>query len=141
MRCLVFILILLASVEANSQSLVVSAVTELTVAGYEAGGILSFENKRSWRLGAFYQTSLIFANQEQKSGNLFYGIMMSAPLVRSEKVNFSATARPGIVNKQFYVISPGFETDCKVGKDFSVGIGLSIRKTYPSATLKINFLL
>jgi hypothetical protein len=141
MKSLVVILFLMAGLEASSQSFVISAVSELTVAGYEAGGMLSFANKRNWRAGFFYQSSLIFANHEQKSENLFYGIMMSAPLIRSEKINFYATVRPGIVNKQFYVISPGFETECKVGKNLSVGIGLGIRKTYPSATLKINYLL
>lgn len=140
MKSLFSIGFVLLALHGFGQRVIVSAATEMTVAGYEAGGVISYKSKGSWRTGVFYQQSLP-TRTEFASTNTFWGLVNSIPLVKTEKLKFYGVIRTGMVNQKFFVLTPGLETDLSVGNYFSVGAGFAIRKTYPSASLKINFIL
>ncbi len=140
MKSLFSIGFVLLALHGFGQRIIVSGITEMTVAGYEVGGVISYESKGAWRTGAFYQQSLP-TRSEFANRNTFWGLINSIPLVKTEKLKFYGVVRTGMVNQKFFVLTPGLETDLSVGNNLSIGAGFSIRKTYPSASLKINFIL
>ena len=73
--------------------------------------------------------------------NPFFGILVHAPFVKTDKVSFYGTLRTGVVNRYFAVCVPGLETDLKLSNALSLGVGVSVRMTYPSASLKLNIRL
>lgn len=141
MRSFIGAILILITLQASGQRVLVSATGEMTVAGYEGGGVISIEGKSAWKVGVFYQKSLFLQKEYETSTNAFWGMITCVPLAKSEKVNFHGVVRAGFANEIFFVVTPGFETTVRLGNNLSFGAGLSIRKTYPSASMKINFVL
>jgi|GEM_PF-1315733 hypothetical protein len=135
---IILVEVLFAVGVAYSQQVRIAPFIEKTVAGNQYGTQLLFQTKNKWNFGGFYQTSLQHSSEGIQSANPFFGIAVSAPLVKSEKINFQFNTRCGIVNQLFVVVVPGLETELKVSKTISLSTLMSIRMSYPSALLKFN---
>lgn len=118
-----------------------SPLVEQTIAGTQYGSMLSFDTKRDWSLGAFWQTGIARQHETTNLRNVFYGAATGVPLVRSSTINFSAMLRFGLVNKNFFVVAPGVETSINISERFKIGIGTSIRMQRISASARIAFRL
>jgi hypothetical protein len=138
MKSILCAVLALITVRVSAQTAIASFIGEMTVAGYEGGAAISYENKRAWRIGVFYQVAVLPQEMQIKTQNSFLGLVTSVPVAKSEKVNFHGVIRTGLVNRTFVVATPGLETTVRLGKNFSFGAGLSIRKTYPSALVKLS---
>jgi hypothetical protein len=138
---LAFLLLILPALQTKGQKLVVSAISEMTVYGYQGGGILSFQNKHYWRFGAFYQAPIRVRKNERGPKNEFLGLVTAIPLAKTDKIIFYGVGRGGVIDKTFMVFTPGLDTEVKIGDNISLCAGMSIRNTYPSVLLKINFML
>ncbi len=120
-----------------AQDVVVSPLVEKTINRYQYGASVSIEVQSQWRFGGFCQTSL--SRQEMtRLCEHFWGVMVSAPLVKADRITFYANTRIGIVNKYFLVISPALVTELKLFKRFHINVGMSIRKGYLSAQTSLN---
>lgn len=141
MKKTLFILIgfLLAASMAFSQQFKLAPTVEKTVAGNQYGSLLMYQNKRQWGFGGFYQTSLQRNSEGIHVHNQFYGIVINAPLVKSDKMNFYFNTRCGLVNQFIVVVAPGLETELKISKLISIAAAMSLRMTYPSAAARIYF--
>lgn len=135
---LAFAVTVLVTLDVEAQYLVISPVAEKTVIGWQYGSIVSFQKKSLWSFGVFYQKHFMDAADVATSGNLFYGIMVNAPLVKADKINFYFNTRAGLTNNRFIVVVPGLETELKLGRALSLSTLISVRMTYPSASLKVN---
>lgn len=124
-------------VAVNAQQLSLVPTVEKTVAGNQYGSLLVFQTKRLWSVGGFYQTSLTRTSEGIQTSNPFYGVSISAPLVRSGKINLLANGRVGVVNEDFVVVVPGLETEVKITRFIGVSALMSMRMSYPSAALRI----
>ncbi len=121
----------------SAQQLVVSPMAEKTINSYQYGSSVSVEVKSQWRFGGFYQTSL--SRQEQiRPHEHFWGVMVSAPLMKADRITFYSNVRIGIVNKYFLVMCPAVVTELKISKRFNINVGMSIRKGYLSAQTSLN---
>ena len=126
---------------ANAQHVMLVPTIEKTVACSQYGSQLLLETKGHWSFGAFYQTSWQQTVEGIQTVNPFYGITINAPLIKSDRINFYFNIRGGIVNQHFFVIAPGLETKLKISKRLGVSTLMSVRMTYPSASLKIYITL
>lgn len=138
MKTFIAIILVLTIMEANAQKLVMQTGVEKTVAGFEYGAFLSYETKRMWALGTFYQTGLTRNNPEGNfvPKNNFYGMMIQAPIAKSERLAFLANVRTGFVNEKFLVIVPSVETLVHISSRIGVTIGTGLRMGYPSLSVK-----
>ncbi len=139
MRLFVTIILIGFITVAKSQTLHLSMGLEKTAPRCLYGGGLTFETKGKWGLGAFYQTGIL--NQGKESGELndaFYGVLFQIPLAKSQKIDFFATARLGMVNENFFVVVPGLETRIKTWRKLSTTFGMGYRVGYPSIGLKLS---
>jgi len=126
---------------ANAQHVLLVPTIEKAVGGNQYGSQLLFEVKNQWSFGGFYQTSLRLNPDGEQTLNEFYGVAINAPLVKSDKINFYFNVRGGVVNQHFLVVVPGLETKLKISRRLGVSTLMSVRMTYPSASLKIYITL
>lgn len=138
---LVFLIVYFFTQATMAQQLVISPMTEKSVAGWQVGSVIKFQTKGKWSLGAFYQTSLTANVEDENIKDTFYGAVVYAPLVRTDKLIFYVNLRGGVVNEKFVAITPGIETEINLFKNLSFALGTSIRMQYPSATARINLKL
>lgn len=129
---------LMASCAGYSQKLYLSPLLEKTVAGPQYGLSSTFQLKSGWGIGGFYQFSLQKQTDAVNPSNTYFGLTVNAPLARTEKLNLYGNARMGLVNKQFFVMVPGLETEINIYKHISLSALMSMRMSYPSAGVKIN---
>jgi hypothetical protein len=137
MKKLFFILFSIVSTIASGQDIVLSAGAEITVIGNQYGGSLTFETKKYWAAGAFYQTGITLDNGEGKLKYPFYGIALQAPIVRTEKISFVAVIRTGLVNEKFLAVVPSLETRIHVTPKAGISVGAGLRSGYPSFSAKL----
>ncbi|MBI3220042.1 MAG: hypothetical protein HYZ44_11050 [Bacteroidetes bacterium] len=143
MKTIYFILLgcLLMAGEVYAQPLKAAIGIEKTVAGTQYGFGLVLQSKRHWQWGGFYQASLNYTRDGGQLVNPFYGITLSAPLAKADRLTFYANARCGVVNEIFIAVVPGLETELQLSKKISFSALMSVRMSYPSAQLKMTFSL
>jgi hypothetical protein len=121
----------------SAQQVVVSPMVEKTINSYQYGASVSMEIPSQWRFGGFYQTSL--SRQEQLGHHEhFWGMTISAPLMKADRITFYSNARIGVVNRYFLVVCPAVVTELKISKRLHLNVGMSIRKGYLSARTSLN---
>ncbi len=125
------------SLVANAQDMVLSAGAEKTVNGNEFAGSLMYETKKSWALGTFYQTGLDRNNGEHVLVNPFYGLVMQAPVMRSDRISLFGVLRTGVVNNTFFIVVPAVETRVLVTSRAGFSIGAGLRAGHPSFSAKL----
>lgn len=136
-RKILFVTLFMTPLLLSAQYVVVSPMVEKTINRYQYGASVSLEVQSQWRFGGFYQTSL--SGQEKiRPREQFWGIAVSAQLVKADRITFYANARIGIVNKYFLVLCPAVVTELKISKRFKVSVGMSIRKGYLSGQTSLN---
>lgn len=128
----------LGKVSIQAQQLVLSPTAERTVAGFQYGSMLMFQTKKQWGLGGFYQQSLQTLG-EGETKKTFYGIIVNAPIMRADRMNFFLHTRMGVVDRYFLVLVPGLETELKVSKRFTFSLDTSVRMSYPAAAMRVSF--
>ena len=134
---ILFAILFVTPVLLSAQHVVVSPIVEKTINSYQYGASVSMEIPSQWRFGGFYQTSL--SKQEQiRPHEHFWGVTVSAPLMKADRITFYSNARVGIVNKYFLVVCPAIATELKISKRFHINVGMSIRKGYLSAQTSLN---
>jgi hypothetical protein len=138
---IVFLFVTFFTQRATAQQLVVSPMTEKAVTGWQVGTVIKFQAKSKWALGGFYQTSITGNVEYEKVKDTFYGAVVYAPIVRTDKLVFYINLRGGVVNEKFVAIAPGVETEINLLKNLSFALGTSLRMQYPSATARINIKL
>lgn len=121
----------------SAQHVVLSPIVEKTVNSYQYGASVSVEVQSQWRFGGFYQTSLLRREQIRPHDH-FWGMTVSAPLMKSDRITFYGNARSGIVNKYFIVLCPAVVTELKLFERFHMNVGMSIRKGYLSAQTSLS---
>jgi hypothetical protein len=136
-----FLLVVFVSIvfSAKSQTLQLSIGVEKTAPKCLYGGGLTFETKKKWGLGVFYQAAILNeAKESLKFNDAFYGLVVQAPIAKSQKIDFFATARLGLVNEDFFVVVPGLETRIKTWRKLSTTFGMGYRVGYPSIGVKLS---
>lgn len=124
---------------ANGQSLYLTAGIEKTAVRSLYGGELTFETKSKWGLGLFYQTAFLQQSKESRDSNdTFYGVLCKVPLAKTQKIDFFATARLGMVNENYFVAVPGLETRIKTWRKLSTVFSMGYRVGYPAIGLKLS---
>lgn len=124
---------------AKGQTVHFSAGAEKTATRCLYGGGLTFETKGKWGLGAFYQAGIINeAKESLKLDDAFYGVLFQVPLAKTQKIDFFATARVGMVNENFFVIVPGLETRIKTWRKLSTIFSMGYRVGYPAIGIKLS---
>lgn len=135
-RKIVFVALFLTPVLLSAQHLVLSPLVEKTISSYQYGASVSIEVQSQWSFGGFYQASL--AQDQIRLHEHFWGMTVSAPLVKADRITFYSNARVGIVNTNFVVVCPAVVTELKLLKRFQITVGISIRKGYLSAQTSLN---
>jgi hypothetical protein len=121
----------------SAQDMVVSPMVEKTINSYQYGVSVSMEVQSQWRFGGFCQASM--SRQEQaRTREHFWGMTVSAPLMKADRITFYSNARLGIVNKYFLVVCPAVVTELKISKRLRINVGMSIRKGYLSGQTSMN---
>ena len=134
---LLFTLIIVSA--ATAQNVHFSAGVEKTATRCLYGAGLTVESKGKWGLGGFYQAGIINNTKESlKVNDAFYGLLFQIPLAKSQKIDFFATARLGIVNENFFVFVPGLETRIKTWRRLSTTFCMGYRVGYPSIGMKVS---
>lgn len=141
-KSIAVLIIALASIQvAFSQQVFVATSLEKVINGIEYGTGIYYKNRAAFSCGVFYQTSFAGKTESYRSINPFYGLRASAPLAKSDRLTFSANVRVGFVNKNFLICAPGLETDIRLLRKVSLGVGMSVRKGAMSANTNLKFSL
>lgn len=139
MRWIYSLLLCIPFLTSSAQRLHLSAGVEKTATRCLYGGGLTFETKRKWGLGGFYQASIQHeAKEGAKLNDAFYGILFQVPLAKTQRIDFFATARLGIVNENFFVAVPGLETRIQTWRKLSTVFSMGYRVGYPSIGLRLS---
>lgn len=121
----------------SAQHVIVSPTVEKTIDSFQYGTSVSMELPSQWRFGCFYQSSL--SKQEIiKPHEPFWGMTISAPLMKADRITFYTNARIGIVNRYFMIVCPAVVTDLKILNRLHISVGMSIRKGDLSAQTAMN---
>jgi hypothetical protein len=135
---LLLVLVMTGSI-AKAQKLHLSVGVEKTAPRCLYGAGLTFEFKGKWGIGTFYQQSIPNTPKENPSSkDAFYGVLFQVPLAKTERIDFFATARFGMVNENFFVFVPGLETRIKTWNKLSTVFGMGDRVGYPAISLKLS---
>lgn len=136
-RKILFVALFVTPLLLSAQHMVVSPLVEKTINSYQYGASVSMEVQSQWQFGGFCQTSL--SKQEiTRHREHFWGMIVSAPLMKADRIIFYTNARIGIVNKYFLVVCPAVSTELKITKQFRINVGMSIRKGYLSAQTSLS---
>ena len=140
MRLFLIIMLILPIYSAKAQSsLHLSVGIEKTATRCLYGGGITVETKGKWGMGAFYQAGILNdAKESLKLNDAFYGILFQVPLAKTQKIDFFATARLGLVNEDFFVVVPGLETRIKTWRKLSTVFNMGYRIGYPAIGLKLS---
>ncbi len=141
MKAILFVLLILP-MASFAQRINVQGKIEQTVrgAGYEAG--LGFEFRSRVAAGVFYQTrSFRQADELALESDTYYGFYTHLPIVKDRRLMVGAVLRGGLVNKNFFVVTPALETRFEVTEKFGVITGLAYRQGYPAGTLALAYSL
>lgn len=139
-RVLLFAILFVTPVLLSAQYVIVSPLVEKTISSYQYGASVSLEVQSQWRFGAFYQASL--SRQEKgRPYDPFWGMTVSVPMMKEERITFYTNVRFGVVNKYFFVVCPALATELKIMKRMHINVGMSIRKGYLSAQTSLNIKL
>jgi hypothetical protein len=138
-RLLIAIIFGISFTLANGQSLYFSAGIEKTAVRSLYGGELTYETKGKWGLGLFYQTAFLQQSKETSDSNdTFYGVLCQVPLAKTQKIDFFATARLGMIDENYFVAVPGLETRIKTWRKLSTVFSMGYRVGYPAIGMKIS---
>lgn len=134
-------LLLAFSLSAMAQGLLLQAGVEKTVSGNQVATGITLESKKLWGVGIFGQADYAISPTEDSRmlANPFYGVVLQAPLMRSEKIAFLTSLRAGLVNEQFFVLVPSVETRMAIHSRLGLSIGSAIRMGHPSVTGKVYY--
>lgn len=138
MKKYLFIFLFIACQAAAAQQISFSPLVERTVAGWQYGSSLLYENSSKWGFGAFYQSIVRRGPEGITMKNPFAGILINTPVSKSEKLNLYVHTRIGLTNNRYVVLVPGLETELKLVKHLSISGVMSFRMGYPSAMGKVN---
>jgi hypothetical protein len=119
----------------TSQDMIVSVLLESLVTGSQSGVSMMYESKAAFGMGGFYQRDLR-PSRELGTLSTFYGAQIQVPLVKSERLLFSAVVRGGLVN-EFIVLVPGLETRINIRRRFALALSSSMRMNYPALSGKV----
>jgi len=136
-RKIAFMILFMTPVLLSVQHVVVSPMVEKTINSSQYGASVSMQISSQWRFGGFYQTSLS-AQEQIRHREHFWGMTISAPLMKADRITFYGNARVGLVNKYFLVVCPAVVTELKIIKRLHLSVGMSIRKGYLSAQTSLN---
>jgi len=135
MKTICILTFLMASAGAYAKMMAVSAGLEKTVAGNQYTVTLTRETAKKWSFGLFYQEDLSLGANHEKITSApfnFYGSLISVPLVKSQKIQFSLLTRVGLADNQFLVIVPSMETRMTLNRRYAVAAGAGYRMGYPA---------
>lgn len=135
MKTAAVVVILISAINVSAQQFVVGAQMEYTVSGSEAGVVMMYESKELVDIGLFYQRSEFSGEREVENG--FYGAMLQLPIVKTEKLVFYGAVRGGIINREFFFVTPSIQTRINLRSRWGVGFGMGIRSGYPSASARL----
>lgn len=127
--------------KAIAQGLLISPMYEMTVVGGQFGGSVAYQFNSNWMLGGFYQSGVELSNDGIITNNGFMGVGFAAPLIKNESACLLLNLRAGLVNENFIVLVPGFETQWMFNKNFGVATGGSLRYRHPSVMMKFIYRL
>ncbi|MGE0590246.1 MAG: hypothetical protein AB7O48_16825 [Cyclobacteriaceae bacterium] len=139
-RQIILVALFVTPVLLSAQHVVVTPLVEKTIDSYQYGASVAIEVASKWKFGGFYQTAL---SRQEKVGrhDPFWGMTISTPLMKADRITFYTNARIGIVNKYFFVVCPAVVTELKISERFNINMGMSIRKGYLSAQTSLNIKL
>ena len=133
----------ITSLALKAQHVLVQGGVEKTVSGLEYLTSLSYETKRLWAVGSFYQSGLSKQNAEGelRQNNIFYGLQFQAPIVRTERIAFLFNMRAGFINQNFFALVPSVETRVRLTTKMSFSMGTGFRMAYPALSGKLTYQL
>lgn len=134
-RTILTMLFVITSVSGIAQDLILGALGEYTVSGPEVGAVVMYESRKAMGIGVFYQQGT--SEKEQGFQSTFYGALIQVPLVNAERILFSGILRGGMINREFFFVTPSLETKLNVRKKWALVFGMGVRKGYPSLSGKI----
>jgi hypothetical protein len=137
MKKILLILFCTQSIIGSAQDIVISAGAEKTVSGNQYGGSMMYETKKFWGAGVFGQTGVSHSGSENLLKDLFYGVVLQAPIAKCERISFVAIIRNGFVNEKYFVVVPSVETRIKITPKAGAAIGAGLRSGYPSLSVKL----
>lgn len=132
-----------------AQQVVVTAYVEKTHVGPKSGTSIGHLNEYGWEYGAFYQESSLLESMlsEQQRALLprfyereFFGAYFTVPLVDTDLLSVRTQIRTGVVNREYFIITPSFLGDIRASKNIRFGLGVGTRALRPTWQLSYSML-
>ena len=89
---------------------------------------LTFRYKNFLGLGVFGQSSQYISFEEKENNYPIIGLDISLPLKTCEELRILAHLKGGLVNNQFFIITPELETRLKLIKHIYLSTSIGIRR-------------
>ncbi|MFK7953723.1 MAG: hypothetical protein AB8B73_12825 [Ekhidna sp.] len=133
---------------AMGQSVVTTSYLELTSISPKAGISVGVKNYYGIEYGGFYQESKTieskFMSEQQRSElpriyeKVFWGAYVGFPVVRRQAGEVQLNIRTGVVNSEWFVITPSLRGVYNVSRGIKVGGGLGVRAFRPTFQTSIS---
>ena len=131
--------IIFSTHSANGQMFNTGIGAEKTIAGIQYSSSMLYRTGREWGWGIFFQSGLSGKTAKMEVTDQFYGIQLSAPIVKSSGILFFFDIRSGFVNRDFLVIVPGIETVIRLNERTRISFGSCIRMQHLAASAKVYY--
>lgn len=134
----ILILILLAfSVSARSQGLEITSRAQQTIMGMQTGHGIEYRSSKGFGVGGFYQSTNYMSFEQSVTNYPFYGLDLSAPLVKCGNVQVLAHVMTGMVNQKFLIVTPEVETRMTITGFLKLGVGAGYRSRQAAVSARL----
>ncbi len=120
-------LLLLTLVRVNAQHFEAQSYVQETALGLQKGYGVRYISPWRMKFGIFLQSNNNLSLEEGVSNYPFTGIEVSYPISSCGKISMYGNVKGGLVNHQFFAITPEIETVWNFSRFVSLGIGTGVR--------------
>lgn len=133
------LLILLVPVFAFGQTFSVSPYVQHTVMGLQKGLEVVTTTQKGFGAGVFYQSTREISLKESVSNYPFTGVSLFFPIAGScEKIAVQGSLKAGLVNEQFFALTPELITSIKLTRHLAIAVGTGFRSGEAAVSAKLN---
>ncbi|MFT6133854.1 MAG: hypothetical protein ACJAZM_000333 [Cyclobacteriaceae bacterium] len=136
---LIICILLLGLYEARSQGIVAESFAQKSILGTQQGYAIKYQNRKSFAVGFFHQSSDNFSFEKNTNRYQFNGIELEIPFLTWKRFQISGSIKGGFINDKFLAMTNEINAKMKLSKNFAIGVASGYRSGYATAAIKVIF--
>lgn len=121
-----------------TQNIEAQVFVQKTIVGIQKGYSIRNVNNKGVKFGVFHQSTKNLSFNEGERNYPYTGAEISYPISNCGKIKLYANLKAGLLNNQFIVAIPEFETSIRINKFLNTSIATSIRAGEAAMAIKVS---